>query len=442
MGKKLRVGVFGAARGFTMINVLLVHPDATLVAVCDKYRPGLDRVEKAAKAVGMDVALYEDFEEFFKHDMDAVVLANYANEHAPFAIRLLKSGRHVLSEVLPCQTMAEAVQLIEAVEETGKVYAYAENYCYMLGPFEMWQRYERGDIGEVMYGEGEYVHDCAGIWPDITYGEKEHWRNRLLPTFYCTHSLGPLLTITGRRPVRVNGLMTNQNVLAPRQGARQGECAAMEMVTLDNGAVLKSLHGHLKREPGSINYEVYGMKGSMETQRFLTSKNAAGDTPELQVYIEDPGKVCEGKNERYVPARKIDEEMSKVFTGHGGSDFYATHFFIEKILGRPEGQHYSIDVYKAVDMGICGILAYRSILNGGAGIDVPDLRDPAQRDAWRSDNICPDPKVAGDQLISCLPTGNIEYTDEEYEAVRQEWLRRIEARRAKEAAEEAEKAGK
>ena len=76
MGKKLRVGVFGAARGFTMVSVLLSHPDATLVAVCDKYRPGLDRVEKAAKEAGLDVALYEDFEEFFKHDMDAVVLAN------------------------------------------------------------------------------------------------------------------------------------------------------------------------------------------------------------------------------------------------------------------------------------------------------------------------------------------------------------------------------
>ncbi len=34
--------------------------------------------------------------------MDAVVLANYAHEHAPFAIRCLNEGKHVLSEVLPC----------------------------------------------------------------------------------------------------------------------------------------------------------------------------------------------------------------------------------------------------------------------------------------------------------------------------------------------------
>ena len=32
---KLKIGVFGAARGRTMIDVLLEHPVAELVAVCD-----------------------------------------------------------------------------------------------------------------------------------------------------------------------------------------------------------------------------------------------------------------------------------------------------------------------------------------------------------------------------------------------------------------------
>lgn len=146
---------------------------------------------KLAREACLDVRLYEDFEDFFHEDMDAVVLANYANEHAPFAIRLLRSGRHVLSEVLPCETMAQAVELIEAVEESGKVYAYAENYCYMDNTFEMWRRVKNGDIGEVTYAEGEYVHDCSSIWPSITYGEPEHWRNRMLANFYCTHRHRP-----------------------------------------------------------------------------------------------------------------------------------------------------------------------------------------------------------------------------------------------------------
>ena len=47
--KKLRIGVFGAGRGCTMINILLKHPDAEVVAVCDKYRPLLEKAGKTAE---------------------------------------------------------------------------------------------------------------------------------------------------------------------------------------------------------------------------------------------------------------------------------------------------------------------------------------------------------------------------------------------------------
>lgn len=417
---KLKIGVFGAYRGMTMISVLIHHPDAELVAVCDKYEPALRKAGEAAEKVGMSIALYTDFEDFFRHDMDAVVLANYANEHAPFAIRLLDSGRHVLSEVLPAETMAQAVELIEAVERSGKVYAYAENYCYMDHTFEMRRRYERGDVGDVMYAEGEYIHDCAGIWPGITYGERDHWRNHMYPTFYCTHSIGPILTITGRRPVRVTGFVTQQNETVPPLGILMGECAGIEMLTLDNGAIVKSVHGHLKREPGSVNYEVYGTKGSMESQRFAPTA-AEGRPNELQVYCEGE-TLCDGTTEKYVPQKFVCAELAERYSTHGGSDFYATHFFIEKILGREDGQKYSIDVYTAVDMGICGILAYRSVLNGGVPMDIPNLRNPAERDAWRSDNACTSPAVAGDQLLPCYPGGSKTYSDAVYENVRRMWL--------------------
>ena len=319
--------------------------------------------------------------------------------------------------------MAEAVALIEAVEETGKVYAYAENYCYRDDTFEMWRRYERGDVGEIMYGEGEYIHDCTGIWPEITYGEKDHWRNNMFPTFYCTHSLGPLLTISGRRPVSVVGLVTNRNYVDPPQGNRNGNAAGLEMVTLDNGAVLKSIHGHLKREPGSVNYEVYGMKGSMESERFLPSYAEKEQKPEIQVYVQGE-ELCNGECEHYVPEKVVAAKLAEHFSTHGGSDFYATHLFIEKILGREEGIHYSIDVYRAVDMGICGILAYRSILAGGVPVKVPDLRNPEERDAYRNDIACTDPKVAGDRLLPCLPGGSMEYPDEVYETIRNQWIER------------------
>ena len=408
---KIKVGVFGAYRGMSMIKVLATHSDAELVAVCDKYLPALEEVKKTAAMHNLHVKLYEDFEDFFKHDMDAVVLANYAHEHAPFAVRLLKSGRHVMSEVLPCETMAQAVELIEAVEESGKVYAYAENYCYMGNTFEMWRRYENGEIGEIQYAEGEYIHDLSAEWPRYTYGERMHWRNIAYSTFYCTHSLGPILTITNRRPVQVVGFETNMNkdrpLLAPM--CRSG---GIEMVTLDNGAIVKSIHGGLKREPCSINYEIYGTKGMMETERW--------DTGNLSVYLEN--NLCEGDLSHYTPQAFVAKEQSARFNEHGGGDFYATHFFLEKILGKPDGIKYSIDVYTAVDMGICGILAYRSILNGNKPIAIPNLRNKSERDAFRNDYACTNPAVGGEQLLPVSPNyDTTKIPDEEFERIRKLW---------------------
>ena len=217
---KLKIGVFGAGRGMTMVRQLLGNPDAEFVAVCDMYQPSLDRCRKEAEEAGLDkVAYYTDFEDFYNHDMDAVVLANYANEHAPFGIRLLDSGRHIMTECLTCATMKEAVELIEAVERSGKVYTYAENYCYTPVRWEMRERYRRGDIGELMYAEGEYVHDCSSIWPQITYGERDHWRNQDYSTFYCTHSIGPILSMTGLRPVKVSGFETQNRPFMWNLGA-------------------------------------------------------------------------------------------------------------------------------------------------------------------------------------------------------------------------------
>ena len=95
--KKVRVGVFGAGRGMSMVNELFQRTDACLVAVCDKYVPALDACAKKALEAGVtDIEYYTNFEDFIKHDMDAVVLANYANEHAPYAIRAMEAGKHVI----------------------------------------------------------------------------------------------------------------------------------------------------------------------------------------------------------------------------------------------------------------------------------------------------------------------------------------------------------
>ena len=96
---KVKIGVIGGGRGKSMIRYGREASNAQLVAICDFRDDVLDRMKKECGEDG--ISYYSDYDEFLKHDMDAVVLANYANEHAPFAIRAMKKGFHVFSEVLP-----------------------------------------------------------------------------------------------------------------------------------------------------------------------------------------------------------------------------------------------------------------------------------------------------------------------------------------------------
>ncbi len=407
---KLKIGVFGAGRGMTMIRELLGNPYACVSAVCDKHLPTLNEAGRVAEEAGVKVELYSTFDEFFNADMDAVVMANYAHEHAKFGIRLLESGRHIMSEVLTCANLAEAVQLIETVERTGKTYAYAENYCFFNTTYEMKRKYMAGDIGEFTYGEGEYIHDCTSIWPQVTYGERDHWRNRNASTFYCTHSLGPLIYATGLRPVKVQGLESNRFEYMKKLGARHASMA-LELVTLENGGICKSIHGGLKREPGSINYQMYGTKGSMETDRH--------DEGFLHYYREGD-RNCVGDHIKYKPEFTIKEAEG---SGHGGGDFFTTHYFVRSLLGDEDAIKNSIDVYQAVDMCIPGILAFRSILEGGKAIEVPNLRLKSERDKYRNDTFCTFAESAGDMYVDALAMHPDEedIPDEVYEEVRRKW---------------------
>ena len=408
--KKVRIGVLGAYRGTSMINYCKRADHAEVVAICDKSPEALDA--QRADAEGLDIAFYERFDDFIEHDMDAVVLANYANEHAPFAIRCLKKGLHVFSEVLPVQNMKEAVELVEAVEESGLVYAYGENYCYMPAPYEMKKLYEKGEIGEFEYGEGEYIHNCESIWHSITYGEEDHWRNNMYATFYCTHSLGPIIHMTGLRPVSVVGFEGAKNQRNLRVGSKSGQFG-IEMVTLENGGVVKSIHGGLYKN--SIWYSVYGSKGRLECGREDAMDGHIG-----KLYInkdEYDGGYETGSLNAVFPQHAPEGEVEGF--GHGGSDFFSMYYFIKKILGDEDAD--TIDVYEALDMFLPGLFAYRSVIAGGIPLAIPDLRDKAERDKWRNDTTCTDPKAAGDMLLPTFSKGTPEIPQEVYDRMARLW---------------------
>ncbi len=412
MEQTVKIGVLGVYRGRTMIEYCKHDSRVKLAAVCDKRKDALQKMKEELN--DESISYYENFEDLLESDVDAIVLANYANEHAPYAVKCLEHGKHVLSEVMPVQNFAEAVALVEAVEKTGKIYDYAENYCYMVAPREMRRLYKSGALGEFEYGEGEYLHNCEAGWHTITYGDPNHWRNNMSAFFYSTHSIGPLIHITGLKPVKVTGFEMPYNNRMARMGAKAG-WGSLIIITLENGAVIKSLHG-VGPSKNSVWFSVYGSLGTAESRR----ETAEGNCAIYTALDEFEGENADRKN-KYTPKDEFSERAEAA--GHGGSDFFTMWHFVSKILGEENAE--IIDVYEALDMFLPSLLAYRSVLAGGVSMDVPDFRNPAEREKYRRDFACTDPKVAGDMLQPSYSKGNPYVPSEVYEKLRKAYLKTL-----------------
>jgi len=149
---KLRIGVFGIGRGMDIAkNFMLLDCDA--VAICDNRK---ERHEAAAKQFDTPVAVYDDFDRFLEHGLDAVILANYFHEHAPYAMKCFEKGIHVFSECISNGTKAEGVALIRAFERHPVVYMLAENDPQMIFNREIKRICDTGTLGKILYAEGEY----------------------------------------------------------------------------------------------------------------------------------------------------------------------------------------------------------------------------------------------------------------------------------------------
>jgi predicted dehydrogenase len=373
MSGAVRVGVLGLRRGAALAR-LAQQAGMQVVAVCERD----DRRREAATAPG--AVAYRDVEPFLEHGMDAVILVNDFDQHAPVAIQALDRGVSVLSETAACRTIAEGVALIEAAERSAGIYMFAENYPYMPFTRELRRRYRAGDIGEVRYAEAEYLDEPADL--ASMADDPAHWRARTPATYYCTHSLAPVAAITGTRPVEVSAFVA-PTAAGPEalERARRGRgWAALLVVRLDNGAVFKSLHGFLEGSQQAW-VRLHGDRGLMENLRH-------GDTRTLRVVWDaEDGQDWRRAEEAYLPWPPEFPATDADPMGDGVAELLMLRDFADAVRHRTSPDQ---DVYFGVELTIAGIQAMRSSLAGSPPVAVPDLRRPDVRRAFAADDWFPE----------------------------------------------------
>ena len=369
--KKIRLGIWGLGRGSNFYDSCRAL-NFDVVAGCDynqHMREGFLKANPGAYATA-------NAAEFLAMDFDAVLLATYCVAHADDAIACLRAGKHVLSEVTSFHTMAEGVRLVEEVEKRKLVYNLAENYPFQAANMWLERKWREGFFGELMYAEYEYVHECRSLaytyidGTPINPGNQLHsWRSWLNFHYYNTHSLGPMMYITGLRPTRVVSLPASVGLAGyPMRDAKRGMGGITpSLITMSNGSVVRNLMGATSND--SHQQRIWGTLAAAEQGHGKLN---------VRVGATGGGVMLDVK-----PSwDELGELAAK--TGHGGGDFWVLYYFAKNILFSEPGP---FEIYKACDCTIPGILAYRSSVENGKAYDVPDFRDPKQRAAWRNDNF-------------------------------------------------------
>lgn len=378
--KKIRVGVFGTGRGMHLAFSFM-KLGCDLVAICDNDK---DRLQLGIKAAGEGVSVYDNFDDFIKHPMDAVIIANNFHQHAPFAIKCFDRNIHVFCECISNGTMGEGVALVRAFEKSNSIYMLAENYPQMIFNREMKRIADGGTLGKIIYAEGEYNHPVSpwdtGFTKTYRFYEK-HWRHFIPATYYITHSLGPIMYATGATPKKVTAF--SMYAPLPDDVPNASHCAdeAANITTFnDDGSVFR-VTAWARYGAHHIAYRLCGTKGQIENLRGM------GDQVMLRYNEWD---TPEGAQERklYTPDwNDKDEELIKQ-SGHGGGDFLTVRMFVDCIKEGKQPPH-PFDIYSATVMSSVAILGHRSVLDGGSPIDLPDLRREEDRILYENDYLTP-----------------------------------------------------
>lgn len=403
MGIKLGLVGLGSF-GSVFAPLFTAHPLVDSVILCDAEG---DKVEKQANnpAIAPKVAgKMLSLDEVCKSDCDAVVINTQPWLHAPQAIQVLESGKHVYSAVpvisLPDdnEMLDWCGKIIETVERTGMEYMLGETTIYRPQTMFCRRMAQQGLFGDFVYAEAEYAHDVdrfdcslrnvaasrstgkigemreAIIAPYYARGCKSH------PMAYPTHSVSGVVEVMRSKPVSVSAIgFANRN--NDPYFARYDFSNISALFKMDNGCALRI--AEMREISANIglddeDFRIFGTRGSYSMNEWRDNGRTE-PTPEPK--DNKLTKLTDEEMRDPLPpevAQAFTDALSKkegkfkdfLASGHGGSHPYLVHEFVSAVA---EGRRPQISAWDAAMYMAMGVAAHQSARKDGEIVKVVDF---------------------------------------------------------------------
>ncbi|KAB8167276.1 gfo/Idh/MocA family oxidoreductase [Streptomyces sp. 3MP-14] len=355
----MRVGVVGLGMGLRLADGCR-RLGIEVAAVCDR-----DPARLAAALAQLPGATgTDDWTALLDAGLDGVVLANDFDAHAPLATAFLARDIAVLSETAACVDEAEGRALIAAAESSRASYSFAENYVLLPQTRLLRAAVEAGELGRLQLVEADYLHGLSPAALAELTGDPRHWRGRIGPTAYCTHTLSPILALTGAWPVEVSAFPVDE-------GDRS--TAVVLVVRLSTGALAVSRFCFLQGEPES-HWSALSLRG---TRALAESVRAPGERAWAVRFRREAWTTPDGagahEEERVPPPLVRDGAVVE-------REREATVLLLEGWRATvAEGRPPLVPVRPAVAASLVGVAGAVSLAEGSRPVPVPDVAPDNER---------------------------------------------------------------
>jgi predicted dehydrogenase len=369
--EKPRVAIIGLGFGAEFIPIYQRHPDADIVAICQRNPESL-------KEVGDKFCIkkqFTDYDELLADpDIDAVHINTPIPDHAEHTLKAMKAGKHVACTVPMATSEEDCKAIVELSVETGLHYMMMETVVYAREFLYMKELYDTGELGKLQFLKASHQQDMDG-WPGYWPG--------LPPMHYATHCVGPVLGLA-RNEAEYVSCFPSGTIREEMHDCYNSpfavETTHIKFANSDLSAqVYRSLFDVARQYRESI--EVYGSKKSVEWPLIehepLVVHKAKKPEPEIPEEVRSPdyGHLLPEEIAPFTQGGVYggeDGEEHLSFTqgaGHGGSHPHLVHQFVELLRGSGEGYPNAI---QSANITLTGILSHESALEGGAIKSLPE----------------------------------------------------------------------
>ncbi|MER7729141.1 Gfo/Idh/MocA family oxidoreductase [Streptomyces sp. NPDC096323] len=365
------MAIAGLGFGAEFIPIYQAHPDAELVAVCQRTEMAVTEVANHFRIPGR----YTSYDEMLRDpEIDAVHINTPIPNHAEHTVSALRAGKHVACTVPMATTLDECREIVAAVRESGRKYMMMETVVYSRDFLHVRDLVENGTIGRVQFLRGAHYQEMAG-WPG-------YWEG-LPPMHYATHAVSPVLSVAGAQAESV--VCIGSGRIAPGLAEKYGSPFAVEsaLLTLRNSDVGAEIARSLFETAHEYveSFTVFGDRASFEWEQTRGSGHVlhTGEVPKV-IDVPDFAHRLPPEIAPFTTRGVYDDENEHLSFaqggGHGGSHPHLVHEFVRSIV---EDRSPAIDEITAANWTSVGICAHTSAMHGGARVPIPDYEELLER---------------------------------------------------------------